>query len=43
MVQEVEYAEKVLDGLIDDDSYFAMLFKPDDVRDWMSDKTLYRI
>lgn len=41
MVQEVEYAEKVLDGLIDDDSYFAMLFKPDDVRDWMSDKTLY--
>lgn len=41
MVQEVEYAEKVLDGLIEDDSYFAMLFKPDDVKDWMSDKTLY--
>ncbi|MDN6612383.1 MAG: terminase large subunit, partial [Staphylococcus equorum] len=41
MVQEVEYAEKVLDGLIEDDSYFALLFKPDDPKDWMSDRTLY--
>src|SRR5699024_2616462 len=41
MVQEVEYAEKVLDGLIEDDSYFALLFKPDDPKDWMSDRTPY--
>lgn len=41
MTQEVEYAEKVLDGLIEDDSLFALLYKPDDTKDWMSDKTLY--
>lgn len=41
MVQEVEYAEKVLDGIVKDDSYFALLYKPDDTKDWMSDKTLY--
>lgn len=41
MVQEIEYAEKVLDKLIEDDSYFALLYKPDDPKDWMSDKTLY--
>ena len=41
MVQEVEYAEKVLDGIIEDDSYFALLYKPDDPKDWMSDTTLY--
>lgn len=41
MVQEIEYAEKVLDKLIEDDSYFALLYKPDDPKDWMSDRTLY--
>ncbi|WWT40323.1 hypothetical protein [Staphylococcus phage PT1-4] len=41
MVQEVEYAEKVLDGIIEDDSYFALLYKPNDPKDWMSDTTLY--
>ena len=41
MTQEVDYAEKVLDGLIKDDTLFALLYKPDDPKDWMSDKTLY--
>ena len=42
MTEEVEYAEKVLDGLLEDDSLFALLYKPDDPKDWMSDETLYQ-
>ena len=42
MTQEVDYAEKVLDGIIEDNSIFALLYKPDDVKDWLSDKTLYQ-
>jgi phage terminase large subunit-like protein len=40
MTEEVEYCEKVLDGVIDDDETFALLYKPDDPKDWMSDKSL---
>ena len=40
MTQEVEYAEKVLDGVIEDDTLFALLYKPDDSKDWLSDKSL---
>ena len=29
MVEEVEYAERVLDGLIEDEALFALLYKPD--------------
>lgn len=42
MTEEVEYAEKVLDGLIEDDTLFSLLYKPDDPKDWMSDETLYQ-
>lgn len=40
MTEEVEYCEKVLDGHIDDETTFALLYKPDDPKDWMSDKSL---
>lgn len=40
MTEEVEYCEKVLDGIIDDDETFALLYKPDDPKDWLSDKSL---
>lgn len=40
MTDEVEYCEKVLDGLIDDETTFALLYKPDDPKDWLSDKSL---
>lgn len=40
MTEEVEYCEKVLDGIIDDEETFALLYKPDDPKDWMSDKSL---
>ncbi|MED4261976.1 terminase large subunit [Priestia aryabhattai] len=40
MTEEVEYAQKVLDGLVPDETLFALLYKPDDPKDWMSDKSL---
>ncbi|PGP00472.1 terminase large subunit [Bacillus cereus] len=40
MTEEIEYAEKVLDGIIEDDSLFALLYKPDDTKDWLSDISL---
>lgn len=40
MTEEVEYAEKVLDGLVEDETLFALLYKPDDIKDWLSDEAL---
>jgi phage terminase large subunit-like protein len=40
MTEEMEYCEKVLDGIIDDEETFALLYKPDDSKDWLSDKSL---
>lgn len=42
MTEEVEYAEKVLDGLTEDDTLFAMLYKPDNQKDWTSDLALFQ-
>lgn len=42
MVEEVEYAEKVLNGVIEDDTLFALLYKPDDEENWTSDLALYQ-
>lgn len=34
MSEEVEYAEKVLDGIIEDETYFSLLYAPDDKINW---------
>jgi len=34
---EVVYCKKVLDGLIEDDTLFALLYEPDNITDWISD------
>ena len=34
---EVAYAKKVLDGLIKDETLFALLYEPDNTKDWMTD------
>lgn len=34
---EVKYAKKVLDGIIRDDTYFALLYEPDNTKDWATD------
>lgn len=41
MTEEVQYAEKVLDGLEDDNSVFALIYKPDNPKDWMKDEAMY--
>lgn len=34
---EIAYAKKILDGVVDDDTVFALLYEPDDPTDWMTD------
>lgn len=34
---QVAYAKRVLDGLDDDESLFALLYEPDNTKDWMTD------
>ncbi|EEL89659.1 TPA: terminase TerL endonuclease subunit [Bacillus nitratireducens] len=40
MVDQIEYAQKVMDGHITDETLFAMLYKPDNMKDWTSDEAL---
>lgn len=40
MTEQVEYAEKVLDGTVPDETLFALLYKPDNPEDWTSDEAL---
>ena len=37
---EVSYAKKVLSGIIKDDHVFALLYEPDNLKDWMTDDTI---
>lgn len=39
---EVAYAKKVLDGLTKDDTLFALLYEPDETKDWMTDDLVMR-
>lgn len=37
---EVSYAKSVLDGIVEDDAYFALLYEPDDPKPWTSDDAI---
>lgn len=37
---EVNYAKKVLSGTIEDETLFALLYEPDNTKDWMTDDTI---
>ena len=39
---EVSYAKKVLDGIAEDDTLFALLYEPDETKDWMTDDLVMR-
>lgn len=39
---EVAYSKKVLDGLIHDESRFALLYEPDETKNWESDDLIIR-
>lgn len=34
---EVSYSKKVLDGIVEDDTVFSLLYEPDDPKPWMTD------
>lgn len=42
MTEEVDYATKVVHGLIEDKNLFAMLYRPDDNREWLADDELLK-
>lgn len=37
---EISYAKKVLSGTIEDDTLFALLYEPDNTKDWMDDDSV---
>ena len=42
MVEQVDYAKKILDKVIDRDNIFALLFEPDNAKEWFTDQSLYQ-
>lgn len=39
---EVEDAKQILDGLVEDDTVFALLYEPDNPKDWVTDDNVLR-
>jgi phage terminase large subunit-like protein len=39
---EVNYAKQVLDGIVEDDTVFALLYEPDEVKDWITDDNILK-
>ncbi len=37
---EVKYVKKVLDGIIEDETIFALLYEPDETKDWTTDDNI---
>ena len=40
MEDEVSYSKKVLDGIIEDETLFALLFEPDETKNWTTDDNI---
>lgn len=40
--EEVAYAKKILDGTVVDESYFSLLFEPDETKNWATDDLVLR-
>ena len=39
---ETAYAKKVLDGTVKDETYFSLLYEPDNTKDWQTDDNILR-
>ena len=39
---EVAYAKKILDGAVDDETYFSLLYEPDNTKDWATDDLILK-
>ena len=42
MTENIDYAKKVLDGLVEDDTIFALIFEPDNPKDALSDISTFQ-
>lgn len=42
MESEVKYAKDVLDGIVPDESVFALLYEPDNTKDWQTDDLILK-
>lgn len=42
MVEEVDYAKKVIDGVVDDNHLFALIYEPDDPEKWTDDNEILK-
>lgn len=42
MTENVNYAKKVLDKVVTDDTTFALIYEPDDYNEWMTDDALFQ-
>ena len=42
MEQYVEYSQKVLDGVITDETHFSMIYRPNESEHWLSDEAIYQ-
>ena len=40
MEEEVGYAKKILDGIIEDETVFALLYEPDETKNWVNDDNI---
>lgn len=39
---EVDYAKKILDGVVEDETTFALLYEPDNIKNWESDDEILK-
>ena len=39
----VEYCQRMLDGLVEDETTFALLYRPDDCKNWLNDENIYQV
>lgn len=39
---EVAYAKKVLDGVVEDETYFSLLYEPDNTKNWQTDDLILK-
>ena len=40
MEEEVGYSKKILDGIIEDETVFALLYEPDETKNWVTDDNI---
>ena len=42
MEDYVDYSQRVLDGLVEDEAHFSMIYRPNDTNNWLSDEAIWQ-